>query len=181
MSRNIHLDYNEILKNPEDFKKSIKNIVKNICPYENADYDYLKYTGIEYFNKIKHSDVQVGKHNNLKHFDVKVSYALIRHLAEIYPGHSIVPSGHFHYPHTGYMSWHTNSNMPGKRIYITYVDEVNRSGFKYIEDDKMIDSVDSEEITIRQFVPGGINPFWHCVYSNCNRYSFGFRVIKLGY
>ena len=104
---------------------------------------------------------------------------LIRFLAELYPGHSIVPTGYFMYPVTGYMGWHTNSDTVGKRVYVTYVDKTGCSGFKYRCDGDVVDSVDSEKITIREFNIEKDKPLWHAVYSECNRYSFGFRVVDL--
>ena len=177
--KNIKVDYKNIIRDSDGFEKSIRDIVKSIDPYVNMDERYNYFTSIEHLNEIKNTDVCVGINTNLKEFPVSKNTSLIRFLLDIYPGHSIVPTGHFLYPVTGYMSWHTNSNLPGKRVYINYVDVVGRSGFKYVKNNTLFDSVDTESVTIREFVPSEKDPLWHAVYSNCNRYSFGFRVIDL--
>ena len=179
MQKNIKVNYKELLANSSEFEQTIQQCVEAIPGYTNVCQDSLYYTSEEYLNSIVDTDVDVSKYKNLTHFSPSRNLSLIRFLAELYPGHSIVPTGHFLYPVTGYMSWHTNSNMPGKRIYITYVDEVGLSGFKYLCNGSIVDTIDSEKIVFREFEVDAGNPFWHAVYSNCNRYSFGFRVIDL--
>ena len=44
---------------------------------------------------------------------------------------SLVSSGHFWYPKSSFMGWHTNSRSPGWRIYINYVEDENKSFFRY--------------------------------------------------
>lgn len=177
--KNIKVDYKGIIRDSNSFEKAIERVVKNIDPYVNIDDRFDYFTSMAYLNKINSEDIFVGTNTNLKEFPVSNNMSLIRFLLDIYPGHSIVPTGHFLYPVTGYMSWHTNSNLPGKRVYVNYVDVVGCSGFKYVKNGTLFDSVDTEHVTIREFVPDEKDPLWHAVYSNCNRYSFGFRVIDL--
>ena len=40
---------------------------------------------------------------------------------------SVDVSGHFLYPPGGYMGWHTNSRVPGWRMYVNYVEEPGKS------------------------------------------------------
>lgn len=105
---------------------------------------------------------------------------LLHFLIDQFPGCSITPSGNFLYPDNGFMGWHTNSNEPFTRCYITFVDDVGLSGFKYLNSTgQIITDVDDEPIKIRVFdTPEAPSLFWHSVYSKCNRYSFGFKIIK---
>ena len=87
--------------------------------------------------------------------------------------------GTFYYPPTGFMGWHTNFNSPGERFYVTWASEDNKSFFRYYDDEKdeIITDYDDKGLTIRQFtIPTGKPYFWHCVGSECDRFSFGFLI-----
>lgn len=87
--------------------------------------------------------------------------------------------GTFYYPPTGFMGWHTNFNSPGERFYVTWASEDNKSFFRYYDDEKdeIITDYDDKGLTVRQFtIPTGKPYFWHCVGSECDRFSFGFLV-----
>tara|TARA_R100001443_G_scaffold105666_1_gene114750 strand:- start:254 stop:940 length:687 start_codon:yes stop_codon:yes gene_type:complete len=87
--------------------------------------------------------------------------------------------GAFYYPPTGFMGWHTNCGTPGERFYITWASEDKKSFFRYYDDEKdeIITDYDDKGLTIRQFtIPTGKPYFWHCVGSECDRFSFGFLV-----
>ena len=87
--------------------------------------------------------------------------------------------GIFYYPPTGYMGWHTNANAPGERIYITWASEDKKSFFRYYDTEKneIVTDYDDKGLTIRQFtIPESEPHFWHCVGSECDRFSFGFMV-----
>ena len=89
------------------------------------------------------------------------------------------PRGQFYYPPTGYMGWHTNANAPGERIYITWASEDKKSFFRYYDTEKneIVTDYDDKGLTIRQFtIPESAPHFWHCVGSECDRFSFGFMV-----
>jgi hypothetical protein len=97
----------------------------------------------------------------------------------IYPNSTVFPSGFFLYPKTGYMGWHTNSNVDGKRLYITYTDVGGESFFRYKDptSGKIITDYDDAGLTFREFPVYAKPPYlWHCVGSNCNRFSFGFTI-----
>jgi hypothetical protein len=121
-------------------------------------------------------DVAIAPNKKLFHFSHDYNLKLIRFLMDSYPKASIIPSGNFIYPAGGFMGWHTNSDFPCKRVYVTVVDEVNKSGFKYYENGVIYDDADDEKVIIREFGVGSKKLFWHSVYSKTNRYSFGFRV-----
>ena len=99
-------------------------------------------------------------------------------LKDRYKGETYV-SGNFYYPPTGYMGWHTNCADPCERFYITWASEDKKSFFRYYdyENDQIITDYDDKGITIRQFnIPDRAPHLWHCVGSECDRLSIGFRV-----
>jgi len=100
-------------------------------------------------------------------------------IQRLYPNQTVFSSGFFLYPPTGFMEWHTNSNEPGKRLYITYADEDKKSFFRYrdIQTSKIITDYDDKGLTFREFPVYNNPPYlWHAVGSNCNRYSFGYTI-----
>tara|TARA_B100001250_G_scaffold87565_1_gene72421 strand:+ start:4186 stop:5373 length:1188 start_codon:yes stop_codon:yes gene_type:complete len=92
---------------------------------------------------------------------------------------SVEPRGTFYYPPTGYMGWHTNCDAPGERFYVSWASEDKKSFFRYYdyEKDEIVTDYDDKGLTIRQFKVSESSPyFWHCVGSECDRFSFGFLV-----
>ena len=99
-------------------------------------------------------------------------------LKDKYKG-EVVVSGQFYYPPTGYMGWHTNCGDPCERFYITWASEDKKSFFRYYdyEKDEIITDYDDKGITVRRFhIPDRAPHLWHCVGSECDRLSIGFRV-----
>lgn len=87
------------------------------------------------------------------------------------------PSGQFYYPPDGFCGWHTNHNESVERLYISITPEKNKSFFRYYEDGKIITDWDDEIICLRRFKCPETEPyFWHCVGSETDRISFGFRL-----
>ena len=75
------------------------------------------------------------------------------------------------------MGWHTNSNTPEKRVYLVYALEDKQSFFRYYEKGEVTTDYDNKGLTVREFNPSSKTPFfWHCVGSECDRYSFGFKL-----
>lgn len=87
-------------------------------------------------------------------------------------------SGHFWYPPGGYMGWHTNSESPGWRLYISHTDEAEKSYFRYRhpETEQIITTMDNEW-DVRLFYVSNDRPLWHTVYSDTNRFSLGYRLV----
>ena len=75
------------------------------------------------------------------------------------------------YPPGGWMDWHTNSNNPGKRLYVAW-SETGNSGMKWFCDGAVVDDPDQPGWNVRIFD----TPQWHMVYANCWRYSVGWKV-----
>jgi len=123
------------------------------------------------------SDVEVAEENkNIYNFGTAETQKLTHIVEQLYPGKKVESSGSFLYPETGFMGWHTNSDSPCTRLYITHSD--GESFFRYLnEDNEVITDYDDKGITIREFnIPKPPKKLWHCIGSNCNRYSFGFRI-----
>ena len=75
------------------------------------------------------------------------------------------------YPPGGGMSWHTNGDYPGARIYASW-SETGDSGMLFYRDGKIIVDKDVKGLNMRYFLA----PSWHGVWSNCYRLSIGFRT-----
>ena len=124
-------------------------------------------------------DVNVSSQNNLMKFDWQYSDSLLHVVKSIYPNYRVYSSGHFYYPKTGYMGWHTNSNEPQKRVYLVYALEDQKSFFRYYKKDSMVTDYDNRGLNVREFEATDKRPFfWHCVGSECDRYSFGFKLLS---
>jgi len=87
----------------------------------------------------------------------------------------IVQTGKFYYPPGGFMNWHTNSSHEGYRIYATYCKESNKSFFRYAIDGKIYTEWEQAGWNCRLFEVRKDKLYWHCVWSDTDRYSFGFR------
>lgn len=109
----------------------------------------------------------------------QIVFSRIRELFGMKRGLSLSNSGHFLYPPGGYMSWHTNSQKPGWRLYINYAEEPGKSFFRYLdpESGEIVTSYD-RQWNFRFFRIDPAKPFWHTVYSDTYRYSLGFRAIR---
>lgn len=95
------------------------------------------------------------------------------------PDFFVTPSGHWYYPKDGgYMGWHTNSDAPFERLYLVY-STTGESWFKYYCDKskKVVSVKDKKGWNVYSFHTPKDPLFWHCVYTECDRYSFGFRVV----
>lgn len=137
------------------------------------------YTSKSHLNEVIGGDVAIASHNNLFDFSKLGFTSRFTYLIQqLYPDNAIKPSGFYLYPKTGFMSWHTNSDFPCKRLYITYADKADESFFRYWNGEEVITDFDNLGITVREFdIPELPEKFWHCVGSNCNRFSFGFKIL----
>lgn len=173
--RRLHID-----NFSSDFTTTIGRCIQNAVVTDYVDDGLLEYhTSEEYLRNCLTAGINhdIAESRYLGKFQQDLNRRLIRFLIPLYPKSSIVPSGNFLYPPGGYMGWHTNSDFPCKRVYITFAEQINKSGFKYLDKtNKVVDDVDEQHITIREFDISSSEHLWHCVYSNTNRYSFGFRV-----
>ena len=93
-------------------------------------------------------------------------------------GLKIGPRGCFKYIPDGGMSWHTNREDPGVRIYFSYVQKEEGSFFRYQNPytKEIITSFDKKGWHARKFFVHSEPKkyLWHCVKSVSNRFSLGF-------
>jgi hypothetical protein len=86
-------------------------------------------------------------------------------------------SGQFWYPPGAHMGWHTNLRKPGWRLYLTSALEPGRSFFRFRHPASgEIETSQDRSIDARMFEIHPERPFWHCVYSETDRFSFGYRL-----
>lgn len=105
---------------------------------------------------------------------------IARRLRELFPRRKAlapVISGQFLYPPGSHLAWHTNARVPGWRLYLVYVEDPGRAFFRYR------DTPTGEIVTawddgwnIRLVNFDDRDPFWHAVYSETYRFSFGYRL-----
>jgi hypothetical protein len=107
---------------------------------------------------------------------------LVKELVNHFNHHYIQPSNEIIYPSDkGFMGWHTNWGSPAIRMYLNYVDESDKSFFRYINPytQEMVTSYDKKGWTARLFNITRTPPFWHCVYAETTRISIGFRIKEM--
>lgn len=75
------------------------------------------------------------------------------------------------YPPGGWMDWHTNSNNPGKRLYVSW-SETGDSGMRWYRDGEVVNDPDQQGWNVRIFD----TPQWHMVYADCWRFSVGWKI-----
>lgn len=92
----------------------------------------------------------------------------------------VTRTGTHYYPPKGWMGWHTNADQNYWTLYITYTSQEGTSFFRYYDKDTdtIKTSYDGEGITCRIFKINQEkdNLFTHCVYTDVDRWSFGFQV-----
>ena len=131
-------------------------------------------TPIDYHKTSRKISIKDKKSKNKRNYP---SLVLTQTLKDIFPEYKLKQSGCFYYPKGGFMGWHTNHDTDEDRLYITFAEEDKQSFFRYYKDGNIITDYDDKGITIRRFsVAGGPPFFWHCVGSNTNRFSFGYRL-----
>jgi hypothetical protein len=171
--------------NENKFKNECDRILKYkpSCNISRSEISPIPPTSEEYlFNAMKNPKLyDISVHKNLIDFSpLKSSEKFLHIIDEYFPNCSITSTGSFLYEPYGYMGWHTNADLPYKTIYLTYVSETNKSFFRYYDLNKkeIVTDYDEETLNIRIFDLCDKNLFWHCVYSECNRFSFGFKIVN---
>ena len=83
-----------------------------------------------------------------------------------------------------YMGWHTNCRLvedKDYRLYFVWCDEDNKSFFRWRDSKtgKIHTKWEKKGWNLNWFQLGNCeNPTWHCIYSDCNRFSIGFQVLN---
>ena len=179
MSLRVEFDAEDVKEIDYIISKNIQTILlntKQIGFKETKDWE--KYVSPDYLYSRMNTDVCVSEKNNIINFsNLNISNKLMHIIQRLFPENNIEVSGYFHYPNTGYMTWHTNSDVPCKRLYITWAKESKKSFFRYFKNETIMTDYDDEGLTFRIFDIGNKPPFlWHCVGSETDRISFGFRI-----
>ena len=88
-------------------------------------------------------------------------------------------TGFFWYPSGGYCGWHTNSNNTGERYYLVWAEESDKSFFRYRDSStqEIVTNWDQSGWQLRNFTISETDPVWHCVGSETNRISIGFKTL----
>jgi hypothetical protein len=122
--------------------------------------------------------VMDGNLSEMRHALDVVILSRVRALFPGCPNLSAENTGHFWYPPADFMGWYTNLRTPGWRIYISVVDEPGRSFFRYRDprNGQVVTSWDGG-LDVRLFRITPFAPVWHAVYSQANRFSFGYKII----
>ena len=131
------------------------------------------------FNSKKYEDaVSDPKLSELRRRIDEEIGGLVRGLFASAPGKiSLTQSGHFWYPAGSFMSWHTNSRVPGWRAYLSFAEEPGRSFFRYRHPESgEIITLEDTGWDLRIFKLEANTPLWHAVYSDTNRFSFGYML-----
>jgi len=86
--------------------------------------------------------------------------------------------GTYSYQPGGRCAWHTNSNAPGMRIYLTWAEEDNKSYFKYFDNEtnQIVTKYDKKGWHVNKFTIPHEGKLWHFVGSDTNRKSVGFLI-----
>ena len=103
----------------------------------------------------------------------------VRHLLEARLGRrlQLINSGQFWYPPGSFMGWHTNQRAPGWRLYVTVASSPGKSFFRYRNPESgAIETSWDRGFDVRLFRVGDKQPLWHSVYSETDRFSFGFLI-----
>ena len=131
MNKNISQDFEPYIDEIKEISLKVLAEVKYNASLvgltENHDWD--GFTSPEFLKRIK-SDIPNSPFNYYVDFGGHIANKFMHILQKVYPDYDIHDAGYYYYPPTGYMSWHTNSNRPGKRLYITY--STGNSSFRYL-------------------------------------------------
>ena len=86
------------------------------------------------------------------------------------------------YPAGGGLVWHDNLECVGKRLYLSFAAEYEKSFFRYQdwETKEIVTLYDQGVWEAREFEVTFEKPVWHCVESETERYSLGFLVGEKG-
>ena len=165
------------------------DFIKNGCDnfYDESDFDIDERTSEKRLQEIitEHSNImrarRLKNNYNFKHIrarDKDFCSTVENFIIKAHPNARILVTGFFHYPKNGYMGWHTNSDGAGRRTYLSYADEDNKSFFRYLDNNtgEIVTKWEKKGWNENTFEIPSTDLYWHCVGSKCNRVSLGFNV-----
>lgn len=92
-------------------------------------------------------------------------------------GKQLRNSGRALYGAGGSMSWHTNEDLPGLRIYCIWSEKAGTNFFRYRNPDtgEIITQLEPAGWVIKSFyIPPRPRQLWHCIYAGSRRIALGF-------
>ena len=157
-------------------KPGVSKIINRANKRTNPKWD--NYTSKEFLDQLDDQEVPKSSHHNLVRIKRFIDIPEIMwQVQTAFPKKRIILSGDFYYPPTGFMGWHTNHDAPCDRLYINYASEDKKSFFRYYWDGKIVTDYDNKGMNARMCTCPGERPyFWHCVGSECDRISLGFKL-----
>lgn len=109
-----------------------------------------------------------------------LTYRIACILKKHYDAETVRPRGVFYYPPHAECYWHTNSDVPGKRVYLTWAEDDDKSFFKYYDNttEKIVTKYDKKGWNINEFDIPEEGYFWHYIATkDTKRKSLGFIII----
>ena len=188
----------ENILNEVDIKNILNDadIIKNILNEADIIKNNLHKMKVNYYNyspfiepkvsledlnniKINYNDLNVAKDisdniNRISYFKDNIYFEnILKEIKKKYPNHNINCTGLFLYPPNAYCGWHTNSNLLGNRLYLSYCVDDNKSFFRYIdpETNELCTKWEKKGWNVNEFTVNTKKKLWHCVYSSTIRLS----------
>lgn len=125
----------------------------------------------------RHGDVVVADSKNVIRMPEEITSPVSRVIIDFLHAETLEPAGSVLYPPGGWMGWHTNSDRPGWRVYVSYVRSKDKCFFRWRDGRDVSTDYDAAGLNIRMFRVGDVSdPLWHCVYADDWRFSIGFRA-----
>lgn len=130
-------------------------------------------------------DLQTPSHlpdkSNRNHYTKEFGETIVNRIIEKMRSHygkRVEHRGTYSYHPGGRCGWHTNSNAPGKRIYLTWAEEDNKSFFKYFDNEmkQIVTKYDKKGWHVNEFIISDEDLLWHYVGSETQRKSIGFLI-----
>ncbi len=106
----------------------------------------------------------------------------IKHVVKIFEedsGKRVQFRNFYYYPPNTMMTWHTNSNAIGTRVYYTLVSGGDIFRYRDPNTKEIIDVYGKDGWNVKRFKIGNTKEdlLWHTIYSKGPRFSFGFNLL----
>jgi hypothetical protein len=127
------------------------------------------YTLPKYSNRVRYN----------RNFCGEIIHRIACILKKYYDAKNVMHRGTFYYPPNAECFWHTNADAPGKRIYLTWAEEDNKSFFKYYDnvERKIVTKYDKKGWNVNEFDIPSDGFLWHYIATkDTKRKSVGFMI-----
>lgn len=112
-------------------------------------------------------------------FCCQIIHRIACKLKKYYNAKNVMHRGTFYYPPNAECYWHTNADTPGKRIYLTWAEEDDKSFFKYYDNVKckIVTRYDKKGWNVNKFDIPSDGFLWHYIATkDTKRKSVGFMI-----